>query len=103
MAIMYINVSWKESLRKNRARFNPKRPHSILEHGLTDDKLKKLYRTNDWVELTSSNPTSILINGVEIPYIVFENEDDVTTEGGSLLASRLERVLARLWELNLVR
>jgi len=40
LAILYINVSWEESLRKNRARFNPDRPDSILEHGLSDEKLK---------------------------------------------------------------
>jgi len=103
MSIIYINVSWEESLRKNRARFNPKRPHSILEHGLTDENLNKLYRTNDWDEITKSNPTSIQINGSHVPYIVFENQDDATTEGGTLLASRLESVLGQLWKLNLER
>jgi hypothetical protein len=37
LAIVYVNVSWAESLRKNRQRFNPQRPDSILEHGLSDD------------------------------------------------------------------
>lgn len=35
-AILYISVSYEESLRKNRRRFNPDRPDSILEHGLPD-------------------------------------------------------------------
>jgi len=50
LAIMYIDVPWEESLRKNRERFNPDRPDSILEHGLPDEKLKKMYRDTDWHE-----------------------------------------------------
>ncbi len=52
LAILYLNVPWEESLRKNRARFNPERPDSILEHGLPDSKLEKLYRETDWEQLT---------------------------------------------------
>lgn len=44
MAILYLNLSWEESLRKNRKRFNPSRPDSIFEHGLPDEKLETLYR-----------------------------------------------------------
>jgi hypothetical protein len=50
-AVLYLNVSWKESLRKNQCRFNPDRPHSILEHGLPVDKMEKLYRESDWEAL----------------------------------------------------
>jgi hypothetical protein len=42
--ILYVKVSFAESLRKNRRRFNPDRPDSILEHGLSDEKLERLYR-----------------------------------------------------------
>ncbi len=41
MAILYIDVPWEKSLRKNRVRFNPDRPDSILEHGLSDEKLER--------------------------------------------------------------
>jgi hypothetical protein len=96
LAILYINVSWEESLRKNRARFNPDRPDSILEHGLSDEKLEELYRQVDWNELTSNHPDALDIQGVSVPYVVFENEDDVTSQGGSLLGDRLEDSLSRL-------
>jgi len=42
-ACLYVDVTYEESLRKNRARFNPERPDSILEHGLPDEKLERLY------------------------------------------------------------
>jgi hypothetical protein len=104
MAILYIDVSWEESLRKNRARFNPDRPDSILEHGLPDEKMETLYRDVDWEEITAEDPHFIEIQGVQVPYVVFENEDDVTTDRGPALARRLQERLGQLWKLyNLSR
>jgi hypothetical protein len=99
MAILYIDVSWEESLRKNRARFNPDRPDSILEHGLPDEKMEALYRDVDWEEITEEDPHFIEIQGVQVPYVVFENEDDVTTDRGPALARRLQERLGQLWKL----
>lgn len=98
-AILYVNVSWEESLRKNRSRFNPNRPHSILEHGLSDEKLARLYRESDWDELSSADPHFITIRDIRVPYIVFENEDDVTTARGPALGRRLAAVAGLLWAL----
>jgi len=98
--ILYIKVSFEESLRKNRRRFNPDRPDSILEHGLPDEKLNNLYANDDWDSLTAGDPDFLEINGVAVPYSVFENEDDLTTRGGEPLAGRLEQSLNRLWQLK---
>jgi len=97
--ILYINVSWQESQRKNKARYNPDRPYSILEHGLTDEKLRVLYRHVDWDVLTRENDFYINIKEVSVPYSVFYNEDDVTTKRGIKLTTRLEESLDRLWNL----
>ena len=98
MAILYLNVSWEESLRKNRARFNPERPDSILEHGLSDEKMELLYKEVDWEQVSSQSDVYITIQGVKVPYAVFENEDDVTTQRADALGQRLEETLAVLWE-----
>jgi len=98
MAILYVNVSWEESLRKNRARFNPEKPDSILEHGLTDEKIEALYKHVDWDDIITDQSEFIDIQGISVPYIVFENEDDVTTAGGSLLTDRLENSLKKLFK-----
>ncbi|MCJ7735272.1 MAG: hypothetical protein MUP11_12085, partial [Anaerolineales bacterium] len=74
LAILYIDVSWEESLRKNQARFNPDRPDSILEHGLSDKKMESLYKYSDWEEIIAYQPEEILIQGIPVPYVVFENE-----------------------------
>ncbi|MFP4346356.1 MAG: hypothetical protein ACLFU8_16820 [Anaerolineales bacterium] len=96
-ATLYVKVSYEESLRKNRARFNPDRPDSILEHGLSDEKLERLYRGDDWARFSAGDPAYLSVKGETVPYVVFENEDDVTTARGPALGERLEENLALLW------
>lgn len=103
MAVLYVDVSWEESLRKNRRRFNPEKPDSILEHGLPDSKLEKLYRDTDWHELSRHDPEYVEVQGRRVPYAVFNNEDDVTTARGAALGERLTQVIAKLWERYLRR
>jgi len=97
-SIIYIHVSYEESLRKNRRRFNPDKPDSILEHSLPDEKLERLYKEDDWFQLVSSNPQYLELKGIQVPYAIFENEDDVTTNKPELLESRLSDILDRLWQ-----
>jgi hypothetical protein len=94
---VYVKVSFDESLRKNRRRFNPAQPHSILEHSLPDDKMERLYREDDWSLLAGGESGTLSLGTHERPYVVFDNRDDVTTTGGELLGKRLEVVLGRLW------
>ena len=98
MAVLYVNVSWQESLRKNRARYNPERPDSILEHGLSDEKMEILYHENDWAEISAQDAEFLNVQGIQVPYAVFENEDDITTERGAALGQRLEETLNILWQ-----
>jgi len=99
-AICYIRVSYEESLRKNRLRFDPDRPDSILGHSLPDEKMERLYREDDWDAFSAGDPEFVTVRGVRVPYVVFENEDDVTTPQGEPLGQRLEEVLGRLWALR---
>ena len=97
-AILYVRVSFQESLRKNRRRFNPERPHSILEHGLSDEKMDRLYRDDDWDEVCAAPRRSVEVRGITVPAMSLENEDDVTTPRGPALGQRLEECLGALWE-----
>ena len=97
--IVYVRVPFEESLRKNRRRFNPDKPDSILEHGLTDDKMERLYREDDWAAIAPGDHGRLVIREHSIPYVVFPNEDDVTTGKLEQLARRLELVLGKLWQL----
>ncbi len=99
--VVYVRVSFAESLRKNRRRFNPDRPDSILEHGLPDAKLERLYGEDDWDTLSGGEGSGFLrVRDIPVPFAVFENEDDVTTGQPELLEARLEEVLRRLWSLR---
>lgn len=97
-AVVYVNVSFEESLRKNRRRFNPDRPDSILEHGLPDAKLERLYGEVDWESFSQPDPQFLQVGRLAVPYEVFENQDDVTTVNPVELGNRLELVLGRLWQ-----
>ncbi len=98
--ILYVDVSWEESLRKNRRRFNPDKPDSLLEHGIPDTKLERLYKTIDWNELPRVDANHLLVQGVSVPFIVFDNSDDVTSPRGNALGLRLEESLTKLWSLQ---
>ncbi len=101
VGVVYVRVSFEESLRKNRRRFNPDRPDSILEHGLSDAKLERLYREDDWGALSGGEGEGFLtVKGIRVPFVVFENGDDVTTGKPELLEARLEEVLSLLWTLR---
>lgn len=96
--ILYINVSYEESKRKNRRRFNPERPDSILEHGLPDEKLDRLYKEVDWDEFRGSDPEFIQFKDFKIPYVTFQNEPEITDKPEEL-GKHLEEVLQKLWQL----
>ena len=101
-SILYVQVSFAESLRKNRLRFNPQRPDSILEHGLEDEKLELLYRDDDWQAMLAASASQdvLTVRGMPVPHMIFENEDDVTTPGGGPLSQRLEETLGKLWKIQ---
>ena len=95
--VLYVNVSFQESIRKNRRRYNPQAPHSILEHSLPEEKLRHLYQMDDWFELNGRDSSFLSVRGVEIPCVVFENEEDFTTAGGAELDRRLALCCDQLW------
>lgn len=98
-AVLYLNVSYEDSLRKNRRRFNPERADSILEHALPDSKLERLYREDDFAAFSAGDPAWLTVGDHRIPYVVFDNHDDVTTGQPEALGERLEARLGDLWAL----
>ena len=97
--IVYINVSYEESVRKNRRRFDPNQADSILFHGLPDEKMEFYYKTNDWERLSGGKKTGrIRIRDFDVPFAVFDNEPE-KTDDPKKLGPALEEVFGRLWEL----
>lgn len=98
-AVLYVDVSYEESLRKNRRRFNPARPDSILEHALEDKKMERVYKEDDFADFAAASPQWLTVKDVKVPYVIFDNHDDVTTGMGEALDRRLEDRLGALWDL----
>lgn len=98
-AALYVRVSFKEAARKNRERHNPERPDSILEHSLSDDKMRRLYYGDDWEVFSGGEASYLDVRGFSVPQVVFDNQDDLTTDGGEGLGRRLAERLGVLWEL----
>ena len=97
--IVYIDVSYEESVRKNRRRFDPDQPDSLLFHSLPDEKMELYYKTNDWERLSGGKQTGrIRIRDVDVPFAVFDNEPEVTDDPKKL-GPALEQVFALLWDL----
>jgi len=96
---LYIHVTWEESLRKNRRRYNPDRPDSILQHALEDKKMEMLYRDSDWAEFSAGNPRFLHIGNRRIPYAVFDNMPE-KTDKPEVLGPHLEEACNRLWKIK---
>jgi hypothetical protein len=98
-SLIYINVPYEESVRKNRRRARPGQEDSILYHSLPDEKMEFYYKTNDWEQLTAKDSKFIEVKGHKIPYCAFENMPEKTLNP-ALIAPELERVTTRLWSLQ---
>ena len=96
--IVYINVSYEESVRKNRRRFDPSRADSILYHSLPDAKMEFYYRTNDWERLSGGRKSGrIRVRNFAVPFAVFDNEPEQTDDPAKL-GPALDGVFATLWD-----
>lgn len=96
--IFYVDVPWEESLRKNRRRFNPNKPHSILEHGLPDDKLKRLYQEVDWDSFVADNAEYLTLCNTKVPFIVLDNMPEITNSDDKMQVA-LKESFSQLWRL----
>jgi hypothetical protein len=94
--IVYIQVSYEESVRKNRRRFRPEMADSILYHSLPDEKMDYYYKTNDWDKLASGLDGFLRIRDRQVPFAVFPNEPEKTDDPAKL-GPALEDVFGRLW------
>jgi len=94
--LLYIRVSYEESVRKNRRRARKGQEDSILYHSLPDEKMEFYYKTNDWSKLEAKDPDFLHVKGFKIPYAVFENEPEKTLDPQSI-GEEMERATKKLW------
>ncbi|MDI6802245.1 MAG: hypothetical protein QME58_00150 [Bacteroidota bacterium] len=97
--LVYIKVSYEESVRKNQRRARKGLEHSILHHSLPDEKMEFYYKVNDWEKLEANDPDYIEVKGVKVPYAVFQNEPEKTLDP-KLIGAELERATSKLWNIK---
>lgn len=94
--VIYIRVSYAESVRRNRQRKRVGEEGSILHHSLPENKMEFYYQTNDWEKISRGESSGFLeIKGQRVPFAVFENEPEKTADPLKL-GQELERVTSAL-------
>jgi hypothetical protein len=95
-AILYIEVSHEESVRRNEARYQEKLKSSILAHKTPDHDMERFYSNDDWPEITSGKREGCLnIKGIEVPFLTLNNEPEIKDPKG--LADRYSPALQKLY------
>lgn len=101
-AILYIQVSFEESWRRNSSRYRPGQEESTLFHKVPDRDMLGFFRDNDWQAITGASPEGRLdVAGVQVPFVSMNNEPESTDP--AVLGDRYGRALGRLRELYLTR
>lgn len=99
-AILYIDVSYEESRRKNDARYEEALKGSILAHRLPEESLQRFSADNDWEELSGGKESGYIeIRGIKIPFVSMPNEPEL--KNGPELDARYSRALTTLKDLAL--
>lgn len=97
-AILYINVSFDESYRRNHARYRKGQEESILFHKVPDRDMYGFFRDNDWARITGgATDGRLALRGVEVPFVSMLNEPESTDPG--VLGPRYAAALGRLRDL----
>jgi len=101
-AILYINVSFEESYRRNSARYKKGQEESTLFHKVPDRDMFGFFLHNDWDEMTGGRPDGrIDLAGVSVPFVSMPNEPESSDPG--VLRERYSQALGRLMDLSRTR
>ena len=101
-AMLYLQVSFDESYRRNDARYRKGQEESILFHKVPDRDMFGFFRDNDWAAMTGGAADGWLtLNGVHVPFVSMENEVESTDP--AVLGPRYGAALRRLRDLRFTR
>ena len=76
-AVLYLQVSFEESWRRNLARYDEKRKSGILTHSVPRAEMERTYGEDDWAGLTGGKPDGYLqVNGITLPFVTMFNEPE---------------------------
>ncbi len=100
-AILYVQVSFAESCRRNRARYDAARKSSILAHSVPEEAMHQVYAQDDWAALTGGPAGCLAVAPLErssgailVPYVTMPNEPESTDP--AVLDCRYRQALSAL-------
>lgn len=97
-AILYIKVSFEESLKRNNARFKKDQDGSILFHKVAERDMLEYFIENDWDKITKGRSHGhIVISNVSVPFVTVFNEPESTDP--DVIGPRYKQGLDKLWEM----
>ena len=77
-AILYVAVSFRESWRRNVARYDEARRDGILTHSVPREEMERTYGTDDWEAIAGPSHGEIEVRGRRVPYATMGNEPEST-------------------------
>ncbi len=75
-AILYLSVSFTESLRRNAARYDQARRDGVLTHSVPREEMERTYALDDWPSLAPSPQGILGVGGGPVPYVAMTNEPE---------------------------
>jgi len=96
-AILYVQVSFEESWRRNRARYDRDRRDGLLTHSVPWEELERTYREDDWPRLAPRPAGYLDVQGLRVPYVTVVNEPEPTSPED--FAGRYRPALEELFQL----
>lgn len=100
-AVLYIDVPFEESWRRNLARYDRARRAGILTHSVPREEMERTYASDDWAALAPAGDGYVSAGWVRIPYVTVHNVPEPTTHDD--FVRRFRPALSRLWELARAR
>jgi thymidylate kinase len=97
-AILYLDVSFEESWRRNLARYDRARRDGILTHSVPREEMERTYATDDWAALARRDAGYIAPQGIRVPYATVPNTPEPKTDDE--FAQRFRPALCTLWGLR---
>lgn len=100
--ILYVDVDFEESWRRNIARYEEKKKASSLSHMAPRELMERVYKIDDWKNITSGEGSGYLdLQGIKVPFVTMNNIPELKERGP--LSERYGPALAKLYDLTTSR
>ncbi len=100
-AILYLDVPFEESWRRNLARYDRARRDGILTHSVPREEMERTYASDDWASLARASDGYVAVGEARVPYVTVPNVPEPITRDD--FAHRFRPALDRLWALASAR